>query len=179
MLQNPHGMKKSDIRQMPEYFDRYIHLVKEDSLWRAFDISLLHIEAMDVNLLESIGDAAYAPGKWTVREIIQHLTDWERIFCYRTLIFVRDEEATRQGFDENYLAQQSKANHKKVSALLHELLAVRQATIALFRSFDEADFSKTILTYQHKISVLAMAFNIIGHQVHHFGFMKTHYYPLA
>ena len=172
-------MNNSDIRPMPAYFDRYIHLVKENGLWEAFDNSLLQIQALDVALLEKLQNKAYAPGKWTVREIIQHLSDWERIFTYRTLLFARDEEAYPQGFEEDDLAAHSKANHKKVEDLLQELLAVRRASITLYRSFDREDFSKTIITYSHKISVLAMGFNLVGHQLHHFGIMEERYYPLA
>ncbi len=172
-------MRKTDIKQMPEYFDKYINLVEDSDIMEALESSIEALTQQDIQMLQMVADKTYAPGKWTIKEIIQHLSDWERIFCFRTLIFVRNEEAYPQGFDENHLSLHSKANNKELTTLIDELISIRKATIAMFRSFDEEDFDKIIVTYNNRISVLAMGYFLIGHQIHHLNIIKNQYLPLA
>ncbi len=164
---------------MPQYYDRYINLAADIELDRAFQQSISQIRMLDLNLINKIGKKTYAPNKWTINEIIQHLIDWERIFCYRALLFARKVETNPPGFDENLMAANSKANNKNIIGIIDELKFVRQSTISLYKSFDKVDLLKTGINWKHEMSVLAMGFTILGHQIHHFDFMKTHYYMLA
>lgn len=172
-------MKKSQIHPMPEYFGRYINLVEDIELTDAFKNSVDKINSLDLALLAKIGNRTYAPGKWTVNEIIQHITDSERILSYRTLLFAREDQTVPARFDEDLLAKNSKANSRTIAAITEELKAVRQSTIALFKTFDTADLQKTGMSWKDKMSVLAMGFAMIGHQVHHLNFIATHYHKLA
>ena len=86
-------MKKTDIIHAPEYYSRYIELVEDEELMVVFEKSLQQIAGLDQRLLNAIGDKTYATGKWTAKQILQHITDWERIICYRVLIFARKDEA--------------------------------------------------------------------------------------
>jgi len=86
-------MKKSDINSMPEYFDRYINLVADVELSQAFDDSIAQLNKLDKNLLAKLDGKKYAPDKWTVKEIFQHVIDFERILSYRTLLFLPDAKA--------------------------------------------------------------------------------------
>lgn len=172
-------MKKSDIKEMPEYFDYYINLVDDIELLKAFDDSLAEIENLDSELLEQLNGKIYEPGKWTVKTIIQHITDFERILSYRTLLFARGDTNLRQGIDEGLLAVNAKADERKTGEVIAELKHVRQATKALFANFDKEMLFQTGMNWKYEISVLAMGFAIIGHQIHHFNLIREKYYPLA
>ncbi|MBA4125048.1 MAG: DinB family protein, partial [Acidobacteria bacterium] len=80
-------MKKSDINPIPDYYDRYINLVADVELSQAFDVSIKQLDGLDANLLEKTGSKKTAVNKWTAKEILQHVIDWERILAYRTLLF--------------------------------------------------------------------------------------------
>jgi len=172
-------MKKSDISEMPEYFDRYINLVPDKELQEAFMDSVEQITKLDLDILTTIGEKSYLPGKWTVNEILQHITDIERILCSGVLQFARNNNSYCISFDENELAKNSKANNKSCARIIDELISVRQATISLYKSFDKTDLLKTGINWKHRISVLAMGFNIIGHQIHHLSVMEDKYYTLV
>src|SRR5678816_3283 len=130
-------MKKSDIDPMPQYYDRYINLVADIELSQAFDDSLRQLAQLDRSMLARLDDKTYAPGKWSVKDIIQHLTDGERIMCYRALMFARRNEEPMAGFDQDPFAANANANRRAIDDLLGELVSVRRASKALFDSFDK------------------------------------------
>jgi hypothetical protein len=169
---------KSEINPMPEYFDRYINLVEDIELEKAFEESIEQLQLLDVSTFTKLKGKTYQEGKWTVNEIIQHITDIERLLCSGTLRFARDEKDFVITFDENEIARKSKANSKSINEIIAELIAVRRATVALFKSFDTEDFLKTGTNWKYRMSVLAMGFNIIGHQIHHLNFIEEKYFPL-
>lgn len=171
-------MKKSAIKQLPSYFDRYINLVEDIDLKEAFDQSIQQIDEFDISQLKKIGLQLYAPNKWSVHKIIQHLIDWERIFGYRTLLAVRQEGTIPRGLDEEIMGTHSNADDLPIEQLLEELRAVRIATNALFSSFNDQMLLSACKFSTQEMSVLAMGFNIIGHQVHHFNIIKERYFPL-
>lgn len=171
-------MKKSDIKQMPEYFDRYINLVEDVELSEAFDESLKQLDDLDVNLLKKIGDGKYAPDKWTVKEVFQHFLDWERILSQRALLFARINDFDSQSIDENILAENTKTERRTIEDLIEELKVVRLSTKILFAGFDDETLQNTGMSYKHT-SVLALGFTIIGHQKHHLKIIEERYFPLA
>jgi len=164
---------------MPEYFDRYINLVGDVELLDAFDDSLEQLENLDLKLFERLDGVIYAPGKWTVKTLVQHITDFERILCYRALLFARGDTNIRQGIDESVLAETAKADERAIESVIGELKSVRQASRSLFANFDDEMLRRTGMNWKHEISVLAMGFNIVGHQIHHFNIIRERYYPLA
>jgi hypothetical protein len=171
-------MKKSDINPMPQYFDRYINLVADVELSQAFDDSLRQLDTLDHHLLARLDGRTYAPGKWTVKSIIQHLTDVERILSYRALLFARRDSTTPSEFDENLIAANANADGRTIAELIEELKTVRRASKSLFESVDEDSLRNTGINWKYEISVLAMGFNIIGHQIHHLKVIAEKYYPL-
>lgn len=171
-------MKRTEIKTNPEYFDRYINLVDDIDLFEAFDTSLRDIETLDLSIIKAIGKKTYQPNQWTINEILQHITDIERILTVGTLRFARNEHDFVITFDENEMARQSKANTKNTEQILEELIAVRKSTIALFKTFDKEDFQKSGMNWKHRITIEAMGFNILGHQIHHLQFIEKNYYPL-
>lgn len=172
-------MKKSDITEFPEYYDYYINLNEDIELTVAFDKSLKQIDDINIEQLKHIGLKVYAEGKWTVNKIIQHLTDWERIWCYRTLLSVRNEGSIAKGLDHDIMAEHSNADEQSIEQLLAELRAVRIATKAMFDSFNHEILLSDCKFSNNQMSGLAMGFNIIGHQIHHFNIIKERYIPLS
>lgn len=171
-------MKKSDIKEFPEYFDYYINLNEDIELTAAFDKSLKQIDAIDLEQLKRIGLKAYADGKWSINKIIQHLTDWERIWCYRTLIFARKEGTIPVGNDHEAMAENSNADELPLELLIDELRTVRKATKAMFATYNHKILTTNCKSHKYEMSVLAMGFNIIGHQLHHLKIIKERYIPL-
>ena len=112
-------------------------------------------------------DYRYADGKWTIKDIIQHIIDTERIFAYRALRISRDDQTPLPGFEENDYAANTDANGRNIQELLTELSAVRHANLFLFKSFSPEQLKRTGVVSNATISVRAIGFILIGHQKHH------------
>jgi hypothetical protein len=171
-------MKKSDIKRMPEYFDRYINVVDDVELPQAFARSVQQLETLDKRLLAKLDGKRYEPDKWTVKETFQHLIDWERILSYRALLYARHKGSASQDVDGEIFAANMDAERRTIEELIGELRIVRTATEAMFRSFDEQMLHSTGICWKYEISVLAMGYTIIGHQLHHLKIVEEKYYPL-
>ena len=163
---------------MPQYYDRYINLVPDVELSQAFDDSIRALDQLD-GRLAPLGNATYSPGKWSVKDIIQHLTDSERIMSYRALMFARRDGAVRSGFDQEVFGANANANHRTIEDLLEELLSVRRATMLLYNSFDDDMLRARGISWEHELSVLDVGFMIVGHQIHHFNVIAERYSTLA
>ena len=127
-------MKKSAITEMPEYFDRYIKLVEDIDVVEALEKYGINYLQAELPKFEQLADKIYAPAKWTSKDILQHIIDTERIFCYRALRFARHDHTPLQGCDENRDAMNAKANDRELSDIIHEFNHTRQSTIDLFKS---------------------------------------------
>jgi len=172
-------MKRSNIEPMPQFFDRYINQVDDEDIIEALEKLLPEKIAKDeITLLDELGDKRYAEGKWTVKDILQHIIDNERIQSYRALRFARDDKNSLPGYDEKLYGLMANASHRTVSDLLKELQAVRESTIDLFKSFNQEMLQRKGICYNVTISVLALGFVIAGHHIHHFKVIKEKYYPL-
>jgi hypothetical protein len=172
-------MQKSAIHPMPHFFDRYIHLVKEENLLDAFTASRKAIDQIDLSLLKRIGDRTYAPGKWTIKDIFQHIIDNERIQSYRALRIARLDPTVLPGYDENTLANHSYASRRTVEDLWNELSQLRTTTEILYQSLEASTLLHTGICFNQEISALALGFVIVGHQTHHLMVIEEKYKPLA
>lgn len=168
-------MKKSDINPLPQYWDSYINLAPDLELSQAFDDSIRQLNDLDRAALSRIADKTYSPGKWTIKDIIQHLTDGERVMSYRALLFARRDETIPPGFDQEFFATTAKANGRTFDDLLDELVSVRHATRALYNSFSDDMLRATGRSWEHEISVLHLGYMMIGHQVHHLNVIAERY----
>jgi hypothetical protein len=169
-------MNKTQIAAMPAYFDRYINLTQDEDLDIVLQLSLQQLQHLNVGYLAEKSHYAYAPGKWTVNEMFQHIIDAERIFAYRALRFSRNDLTPLPGFEEDDYARESKANGRSFQEIIHELIAVRQSSILLFNSFSEEQLQRVGTASNKEISVAAIGFTIAGHQLHHFKVLKERYF---
>jgi hypothetical protein len=170
-------MRRSDIHLMPEYFDRYINLVENIPVIEALEKYSQLTSEDNIELFKKIGDKVYAPGKWTIKSIIQHIIDAERIMSYRALCFARRDSTNLPGFDEDHFAMHTNADSRPLNNLLEEFTIVRKSSIALFKSFDDNMLQQTGTANNRSISVLALGFVISGHQLHHLNVISERYLP--
>ena len=171
-------MNKSEINPMPPNFAKYINLVADIELAQAFDESMRQLNELDKNLLNDLADKRYADGKWTVKEILQHLADSDRIMSYQALMLARKDPTVLQGFDETLHVKNANAARRTIDDLIAEIKIARAATTALFDSFDSDMLRSKAINWKYEISVLAMGFTIIGHQIHHLKIIEERYFPL-
>ncbi|MFN8337571.1 MAG: DinB family protein [Saprospiraceae bacterium] len=170
-------MYKHDINTLPKYFDRYINLVPDLDLIDAMHkYGASYMDTEKPHFL-TLGDKVYAEDKWTIKTILQHLIDAERIFTYRALRFARNDKTPLSGFDENEYAK-ANVSMRTIEDLLIEFAAVRQATLGLYLGFDDDIMQRQGTASGNEISVLALGFTIIGHVIHHTIVIRERYYPL-
>lgn len=172
-------MKKSDINQPPCYFDKYIALVDDIELSAAFTQSIEQLDSLDLVKLKQIGDKVYAEGKWTIKDILQHLIDSERVLSYRSLCIGRNDPTELPSFDEEIFAANVSTKDKTLEGIIEEMKIVRTSTKLLFESFDDAAMHRSMTIYGNQMCVLAYGFAIIAHQIHHLNIIKEKYFPLA
>jgi len=113
------------------------------------------------------GDYAYAPGKWTIKEVIGHLLDTERIMAYRALRIARKDETGLPGFDENAYARHAHYHDRDLASLSEEFEQLRRSNLYLFRSFTEEELMRTGTASEKTVSVRALLYIIVGHVKHH------------
>ncbi len=160
-------MPKPNATDYPEYFGKYISKVKEDDLREAFKNQLPIIQEFLQSVKEEKSMHAYAPGKWTLKDLWQHSIDTERIFQYRALCIARKETAPLPLMDENLYAQNANANTRSWQNLSVEFLNVRRSTEDLFKSFSEEMLQQQGMAGGKMVSVLSLGFIIVGHVTHH------------
>jgi len=171
-------MKKSDIKNMPAYFDRYISLVDDIELDEAFQNNLDSLATIDLSKLKLLQSTTYAEGKWTIKDIFQHIIDTERVMAYRTLRYARRDGVIPQGYDQDLFASNASAAQRALEDILEELRQLHQATRLMFRSFDQETLLVTGINWNKEMSVLAMGFLIAGHMIHHLNVIREKYLPL-
>jgi uncharacterized damage-inducible protein DinB len=158
------------------YAIMYIDLLPDDGL------VLEHLQENlenTVRFIHSISDDKltdrHAEGEWTIKEILVHVIDDERIFCYRALRFARNDETELPGFEQDDYVPYSAANDRELADIIEELRSVREATVTLFKSFDEEALVRKGVGSGNIMSVRAAAYHIAGHELHHVESIKENY----
>lgn len=168
-------MSKPSPTSYPGYFQQYIDQVPEQDLFSAFENQLPLIKGFLWGISEEKSTYAYAEGKWTLKELLQHIIDTERIFAYRALCFARKEAASLPGFEENDYAAASNANARTWQSLVDEFMVVRQSTTMLFKSFSEEALAASGTANNNPTNVAAIGFINLGHFYHHKKVMEERY----
>jgi uncharacterized damage-inducible protein DinB len=163
--------------EYPAPFEAYVSKVPPGDVFPLLARSLEETLAPVVALTDAEADYRYAPGKWSVKEILGHLADSERVFAYRAMSFARGEQQPLPGFDENAYAAASKASARPLDALVAELRAVRAATLALFGGLDAEELARRGTANGRLCTAGALAAVIVGHERHHAGVLAERYYP--
>lgn len=164
-----------NLENIPPYFKHYVKQVDNTDLLTALRISGFRTLELIHGIPENKGNYAYAQGKWTIKELIAHIIDGERIFGYRALRFARKDKTVLSPFDENSYAPNSNAEGRALKKLADELHHVRMASIDLFESFNEEMLSQKGMVGENEVSVLALGFIIAGHETHHRNILRERY----
>ncbi|RAU83330.1 DinB family protein [Pontibacter arcticus] len=172
----PTAILKPEPQEYPEAFKSYIELVPADK-----DV-MYYLEKQHADLLhmfKGISDAraeeSYEPGKWTIKELLQHMIDCERIFAYRILCICRGETASLPGFDENLYAYNSLANIRPLESILNEYDLLRRSNLAMIRSFTSEMLDRVGIANGNQVTPRALVHIIAGHEQHHVNILNERY----
>ncbi len=158
-----------------EYFKHYISLVEEDDLQKALKLSFKKVKHLVKNLTEEQGNFAYAKKKWTIKELLVHVMDTERIFCERALRFARKDKTALPGFNHDGYVKNSSANQRTLKDILKEYKTIRKSTMALFSTFTPEMMERGGIANGNKMTVLSIGYIISGHELHHLNILKEKY----
>ena len=157
------------------FYANYIKLATDFNLNSSFEnqreVMLTFFKTIPLDKL----DYRYEPHKWSVKDILLHLIDSERIFAYRALRIGRNDKTPLPGFEENDYAISANATNRSLNSLLEEYISVRNATITLFNSFDQNQLMSIGEASGKEISVRALGYIILGHEMHHINIIKERY----
>ena len=168
-------ISKPSPSDLSEYYQSYLHYLPEDDLLQVLKEQKKVFEDFFSSIPPGKESFRYAEGKWTIKEIIIHLIDMERIYGYRMLRFARNDQTILPGFDADKYILLSNANARDISDLLNELEAVRYSTIALLNGFTDEALLQTGIMNGHHVSVRALVYHIAGHELHHMDIIKKKY----
>ena len=158
-----------------DYYGKYIASVESDDPVRELSKSKKKLMNFVSNLSKKQLKYRYAEGKWSIKEILVHLIDAERIWAYRALRVARNDKTALPGWEENEYAPASKADSRKIKSILREFEAVRDSSVQLFEGLEEDMFMRTGTASNHPISVRALAYVMFGHQLHHMNVISERY----
>ena len=171
-------MEKSETKENPDFLEYVYKLNEGITLTEALKLSLKEINDIDIAQLNRIGLKTYQKDKWTVHKILQHLIDWERVWCFRAIIFARAEGTIPDGHDQEIMSKNSNADELSVEQLVNELRIVRQSTIMMFDSFNNKILETNCRFFEYEMPLFAIGLSITAHQIHHFNIIKERYIPL-
>ncbi|HEX6644622.1 MAG TPA: DinB family protein [Gemmatimonadales bacterium] len=157
------------------YYGTYVNAVPDGDVLEVLARGGEETFALLSALPEEMGSHRYAPGKWTIRDVAQHLADSERVFCYRALRFARGDTTPLPGFDQNPYADAAKADRRPLTAIATELRALRQATLSLVQSLDDEMLARSGVASGCPVSVRALVWIIAGHERHHMRVLRERY----
>ena len=162
----------------PAYFNTYINLIPEVNLMTALINNTQKAEVFFSLISEKQSLYKYSEGKWTIKEILQHIIDTERIFSYRALSIARKETTVLPPFDEHKYSVNSLANQRTWKDLMEEFRSVRQSTILLFNSLPPGSTDLMGKINNYEMTVLALGFSVAGHVRHHMNIIRERYWNI-
>ncbi len=171
-------MKNQEVKKNPEFLEYVYKLNEGTELVEALQMSLKEINALDIAQLKRIGLKTYERDKWSIHKILQHLIDWERIWCFRAIIFARGEGTIPVAHDQEIMGKNSNADELSIEQLVNELRVVRQSSIMMFESFSQEILEANCVFFEYEMPLHSIGLTITAHQIHHFNIIKERYLPL-
>lgn len=161
--------------EFPAYYEQYVTLAQGDDVMPILRAQRAEIEALGTLLDDDRARYRYADGKWSIKEVIGHLVDSERIFATRALCIARGETQPLPGFDENTYVDAALFDERPLASLLAEWSALREANLALFASFGPDELGRLGIANGKPITPLAILWIVAGHAIHHFAVLRERY----
>ena len=168
-------MKPTEITEYKDDYEDYASLVEETDVVSAMRKQLTEAENLFASISEEKGEFAYAEGKWTIKELLGHLINGERVFSYRALRISRGDETPLAGFDQDLLTDNGNFNSISLADLLKEFSHLCQANILFFQNLDDEAWERTGTVNDTPASVRAIAYNMVNHARHHLNILRLRY----
>jgi hypothetical protein len=170
-------MNRPEPSEFADFYASYISKVPGKDVLGVLESQRLQMLHLFAGRSERDGSFRYAPGKWTVKEVLGHITDTERIFTYRALRIARGDSTPLPGFEQDDFVRNGAFSARTLADLAEEFAAVRNASLVLFRSFPEEAWLRRGIASQKEVTVRALAFITAGHQIHHRLILEERYFP--
>ena len=168
-------MARPQAHECAPYYQKYIALAKGDSVHEIVRNHAFELQEFYNNLPDAKADFAYADGKWTLKQVLQHVTDAERVFAYRALRIARNDTTPLASFDENVYVENGFAKERALSSLKQEFNSVRAATDVFLLALNDEQINRVGTASNNPVSVNALAFIIYGHLLHHQNIFRERY----
>ena len=170
-------MTKPDKNEYVSFYQPYLDVLQEESLdlFGYLEKSLKEFEGVMERFGPEKGNYRYDHGKWTVKEVVQHLIDAERVFVYRALRFSRQDATVLSGFDENAYAERCNVEGRELSSLIEEFLALRRSTILMFAHLEPRQMAFRGSVEGNEFTVKALGYICSGHLYHHLKVLQERY----
>ncbi len=159
------------------YYDTYVRLVEEADIAELLARQIDETVAVYRDVTEAQANHRYAAGKWSVKEMLGHVSDTERVFQFRAFCFARGDAGPLPGFEQDDYVRVARADARPWTGLIDELKTVRAASVALFRSLDAAALDRRGVANDNPVTVRALGYIIAGHERHHLAILKERYLP--
>jgi uncharacterized damage-inducible protein DinB len=166
---------KPEADEYASYYGKYVTLINDDDIVAALTAQLDNTVACLRGLSEAQGQHAYEPGKWSVKELLGHIIDTERIFAYRALRIARGDGTPLPGFEQDDYIANANFNATPLADLTTEFELVRQSNLAMFKQFSDEAWLRRGTASDNPVSVRALAYIIAGHEVHHLNILRARY----
>src|SRR5713226_9311922 len=170
-------MKRPEPTEYAEFYADYVSKVSGSDVLGVLESQRVQMLQLFAGRSERDGSFRYAPGKWTVKEVLGHITDTERIFTYRALRIARGDQTPLPGFEQEDFVKNAAFSDRTLAGLAEEFALVRSASLALFRSFPEEAWPRRGVASEKEVTVRALAFITAGHQMHHRIILEERYFP--
>jgi DinB superfamily len=161
------------------FYERYISLIQGEEILRTLDEQRRQMMLLLSGRNESDGDFRYAPEKWSVKEVLGHICDTERIFAYRALRIARADATPMAGFEQDDYVRNGGFGQRLLSDMVEDFIAVRRATISLFRNLDAAAWIRRGVANKNEVTVRALAYITAGHELHHRRILEEKYFAAS
>lgn len=166
---------RPETTEYPTYYERYISLIPKSDILKTLDQQLGTTLSLLRSIPESQADSRYAPDKWSIKELVGHLIDTERILAYRALRFARNDRTPLPGFEQDDYIRHATFGSCQLSDLASEFEHVRRANLLMFRHMDRTAWQRRGVANDGEVSVRALAYIIAGHERHHMEVLGTKY----
>jgi hypothetical protein len=170
-------VKRPEPTEYADFYANYIANVPGTDVLGVLESQRVQMLQLFAGRSERDGSFRYAPAKWTVKEVLGHTTDTERIFTYRALRIARGDPTPLPGFEQDDFVRNGEFGKRTLAGLVEEFAAVRSASLMLFRSFQEEAWPRRGVASQKEVTVRALAFITAGHQIHHRLVLEERYFP--
>ena len=168
-------MRRPEKNEYASFYEVYFNNVKGNDPLKNLEDQFREIQSLLQSLQEEKTNYAYAEGKWSVKEVIGHIIDTERIMCYRALCISRKEKKSLPGFEQDDYVKEANFKERTMTNLLEDYQVVRKSTINLFKNFTEDMLNQRGIANEKEITVLALLYIIAGHEMHHLKILKEKY----